>query len=94
MEKLEYDSFDNEVKSDSKDDNLFHYCGEYYGREMGEVYIRARYYQQTVGRFLIRDTYTGEDHEPESLHLYAYCGYDGVNAWDEWALYLKKLCWS
>lgn len=35
-----------------------------------------------MGRFLTRDTYTGEDHEPESLHLYAYCGYDGVNAWD------------
>ena len=35
-----------------------------------------------MGRFLTRDTYTGEEDEPESLHLYAYCENDGVNAWD------------
>ena len=46
------------------------------------MYLRARYYQPAKGRFLTRDTYTGEEDEPESLHLYAYCGNDGVNAWD------------
>lgn len=45
-------------------------------------YLRARYYQPEKGRFLTRDTYTGEDDEPLSLHLYTYCGNDGVNAWD------------
>lgn len=35
-----------------------------------------------MGRFLTRDTYTGESDEPLSLHLYTYCGNDGVNAWD------------
>ena len=28
---------------------------------------------------MTRDTYTGEEDEPESLHLYAYCENDGVN---------------
>ncbi len=69
----EYDSFGNEVKPDEKDDNPFRYCGEYYDRETGEVYLRARYYQPEKGRFLTRDTYTGEEDEPRSLHLYAYC---------------------
>ena len=78
----EYDSFGNEVKPEEKDDNPFRYCGEYYDKETGEVYLRARYYQPEKGRFLTRDTYTGEEDEPESLHLYAYCGNDGVNAWD------------
>ena len=78
----EYDSFGNEVKPDSKDDNPFRYCGEYYDHETGEVYLRARYYQPAVGRFLTRDSYTGQEDEPESLHLYTYCGNDGVNAWD------------
>ena len=78
----EYDSFGNEVKPEEKDDNPFRYCGEYYDKETGEVYLRARYYQPGKGRFLTRDTYTGEEDEPESLHLYAYCGNDGVNAWD------------
>jgi len=78
----EYDSFGNEVNSDKKDDNPFRYCGEYYDKETGEVYLRARYYQSVVGRFLTRDTYTGESDDPKSLHLYTYCENDGVNAWD------------
>ena len=78
----EYDSFGNEVKPEEKDDNPFRYCGEYYDKETGEVYLRARYYQPEKGRFLTRDTYTGEEDEPESLHLYAYCGNDGVNRVD------------
>ena len=69
----EYDSFGNEVDSDSKDENPFRYCGEYYDKETEEIYLRARYYQPNVGRFLTRDTYTGEEDEPESLHLYTYC---------------------
>ena len=46
---------------------------------MEEVYLRARYYQPAVGRFLTRDTYTGEADEPLSLHFYTYCENDGVN---------------
>ncbi|MDE6566375.1 MAG: RHS repeat-associated core domain-containing protein, partial [Lachnospiraceae bacterium] len=77
-----YDSFGNEVDLDSKDDNPFRYCGEYYDKETEEIYLRARYYQPVMGRFLTRDSYTGEDDEPLSLHLYTYCENDGVNAWD------------
>ncbi len=82
VKAYEYDSFGNEVKPDNKDDNPFRYCGEYYDKETEEIYLRARYYQPVVGRFLTRDTYTGENDEPMSLHLYTYCGNDGVNAWD------------
>ncbi len=78
----EYDSFGNEIKPDSKDDNPFRYCGEYYDKETEEVYLRARYYQPEMGRFLTRDTYTGEADEPLSLHLYVYCENDGVNMVD------------
>ena len=78
----EYDSFGNEVKPKKKDENPFRYCGEYYDKETEEVYLRARYYQPAVGRFLTRDSYTGESDEPESLHLYTYCENDGVNSID------------
>lgn len=82
VKTYEYDSFGNEVNLDSKDDNPFRYCGEYYDKETEKIYLRARYYQPAVGRFLTRDTYTGEEDDPLSLHLYTYCGNDGVNAWD------------
>lgn len=78
----EYDSFGNEVNPDSKYDNPFRYCGEYYDKETEEIYLRARYYQPAVGRFLTRDSYTGEVDEAESLHLYTYCGNDGANSID------------
>lgn len=53
-----------------------------YDKETEEVYLCARYYQPKAGRFLTRDTYTGEEDELLSLHLYTYCKNDGVNAWD------------
>ena len=82
IKKYEYDSFGNEVNPDGKDNNPFRYSGEYYDKETAEIYLRARYYQPAVGRFLTRDTYTGEDDEPLSLHLYTYCENDGVNMID------------
>lgn len=54
----------------------------YYDKETEEVYLRARYYQPAMGRFLTRDTYTGESDDPESLHLYTYCENDGVSMVD------------
>ena len=78
----EYDSFGNEVNPDKKDDNPFRYCGEYYDKETDTIYLRARYYQPYLGRFLTRDTYTGDDDDPLSLHLYTYCGNDGINRID------------
>ena len=87
----EYDSFGNEVKPEKKDENPYRYCGEYYDKETEEVYLRARYYQPSVGRFITRDTYTGESNEPLSLHLYTYCANDGVNAWDPSGHYKIKM---
>ena len=87
----EYDSFGNEVKPEKKDENPYRYCGEYYDKETEEVYLRARYYQPSVGRFITRDTYTGESNEPLSLHLYTYCENDGVNAWDPSGHYKIKM---
>ena len=78
----EYDSFGNEVKPEKKVENPYRYCGEYYDKETEEVYLRARYYEPGVGRFITRDTYTGESDEPLSLHLYTYCENDGVNMVD------------
>ena len=75
----EYDSFGNEINLDKKDDNPFRYAGEYYDKETDSIYLRARYYQPELGRFLTRDSYTGEDDDPLTLHLYTYCGNDAIN---------------
>ena len=42
--------------SDS-DTNPFRYCGEYYDIEIGQIYLRARYYDPIIGRFTSLDAY-------------------------------------
>lgn len=41
--------------------------------ETGTVYLRARYYNPTTGRFISRDSVTGKNEDPLSLNLYTYC---------------------
>lgn len=68
-----YDAFGVEVNPDSGDINVFRFCGEYFDTETGTVYLRARYYQASIGRFITRDSYTGKINDPLSLNLYTYC---------------------
>lgn len=82
IREYSYDAFGNEINPDKKDDNPFCYAGEYYDKETASIYLRARYYTPATGRFMTRDTYTGEADDPLSLHLYAYCDNDGVNQVD------------
>ena len=53
----DYDAFGNEKNPDDADTNPFRYCGEYYDTETGLYYLRARYYDPTVGRFTQEDTH-------------------------------------
>lgn len=68
-----YDAFGVEQNIDDSDSNAFRYCGEYYDSESGTIYLRARYYDPTIGRFISRDSVTGENTDPLSLNLYTYC---------------------
>ncbi len=52
----EYDAFGVEQNIDELDDNPFRYCGEYFDRETGTYYLRARYYDPKRGRFTQEDT--------------------------------------
>ncbi len=49
---------------------------------VGLYYLRARYYDPSVGRFTSEDTYRGDATDPASLNLYTYCGNDPVNYTD------------
>ena len=53
----DYDAFGNEKNPSSTDTNPFRYCGEYYDAKTGLYYLRARYYDPTVGRFTQEDTH-------------------------------------
>ena len=51
----EYDAFGNQLNIDPTDTNPFRYCGEYYDAETGSYYLRARYYDSSIGRFTQED---------------------------------------
>jgi RHS repeat-associated protein len=46
--------------------------------ETGLYYLRARYYDPNIGRFISEDSYWGEDENPLSLNLYTYCENDPI----------------
>ena len=51
-----YDAFGN-PRTEVVDSNPFRYCGEYTDAETGYVYLRNRYYDPSVGRFITEDPY-------------------------------------
>ncbi len=80
-----YANFNGYVDSDEindEDDNPFRYCGEYFDKETGTIYLRARYYNPAIGRFITEDSYLGESNDPLSLNLYTYCSSNPINFWD------------
>ncbi len=53
-------------------ENPLLYCGEYYDAESGFIYLRNRYYDPSIGRFIT------EDPARNGLNWYAYCGNNPV----------------
>ncbi len=99
--KYTYDAFGVEKNIDKNDTNAFRYCGEYYDTETGTIYLRARYYNPTTGRFISRDSFAGRKSDPLSLNLYTYCrnnplryvdpsGHITVNSQWDWAYCVAK----
>lgn len=56
-QEYSYDAFGNERDVSTTDTNPFRYCGEYLDLSSGTYYLRARYYDPTIGRFLSEDTH-------------------------------------
>jgi RHS repeat-associated protein len=50
-----YDAFGVERNPDKNDDNPWRYCGEYFDSSSGTYYLRARYYNPSIGCFLTED---------------------------------------
>ena len=47
-----YDAFGVEKNMVDEDTNPFRYCGEYFDKETNTIYLRARYYDASIGRFI------------------------------------------
>ena len=81
IKSYDYDAFGVELNKDANDTNLFRYCGEQYDNETDSIYLRARYYSPSLGRF------TTEDPAKDGDNWYSYCAGNPVNGWDPSGLY-------
>jgi RHS repeat-associated protein len=67
-----YDAFGKPLISASLVDNDFQYTGEQVDDETGLIYLRSRYYDPEIGRFISRDSFPGFDTSTQSLNRYVY----------------------
>jgi len=76
-----YDSFGREFSMECEETitNPFRFTGQWYDLNVGQYYLRARMYDQRIGRFTSRDPVPGEFEHPLTLHKYLYCGNNPIN---------------
>ncbi|MFM1652571.1 RHS repeat domain-containing protein [Brevibacillus sp. B_LB10_24] len=79
LNRYEYDSWGNIVSQQEAMSNPFKYTGEMYDNESKLYYLRARYYDPSVGRFISEDTYKGQVDNPLSLNRYVYTQNNPIN---------------
>ncbi len=74
-----YDAYGMLLNSTGTRENPYLYRGEQYDSDLSAYYLRARYYQPGMGRFLTTDFVEGFVNNPVSLHKYMYAKHDPVN---------------
>ncbi len=78
-DKYVYDAFGNLISSYGSTKNDFLFCGEQFDPVTGLYYLRARYMNPSVGRFITMDSYEGSIDDPVSLHKYLYANANPVS---------------
>ncbi|MFW5652265.1 MAG: HNH/ENDO VII family nuclease, partial [Acetivibrio ethanolgignens] len=75
--RYEYDAFGVLQNSREEFSNRILYTGQQYDQTSGQYYLRARFYNPVLGRFVQEDEYRGD-----GLNLYAYCKNNPVVYYD------------
>ena len=75
--RYEYNAFGVLKNSREEFHNRILYTGQQYDQTSGQYYLRARFYNPVIGRFVQEDEYRGD-----GLNLYAYCKNNPVVYYD------------
>ncbi|MDZ7923568.1 MAG: RHS repeat-associated core domain-containing protein [Marinagarivorans sp.] len=78
-DSYDYQAFGKLLNQTGNTANNYLFTGEQFDKNLDQYYLRARYYNQNVGRFTQQDTYAGSGSDPITLHKYLYANADGVN---------------
>lgn len=77
-----YDAWGNPVETSGADDDPYGYVGERRDVDTGLIYLRARWYDPSVGRFLSPDPAPAPQDRPASLNAYLYADGEPVGGVD------------
>jgi RHS repeat-associated protein len=77
-----YDAYGEKTGGTGTISNKYLFTGEQFDENLGDYYLRARYYDTNNGRFTRRDDYEGRTGEPLTLHKYIYTHNNPVNGID------------
>lgn len=77
-----YDAFGVEMLSSGNSDNPYRYAGYEFDTETGLYYLKSRFYDAKIARFMQEDTYTGKINDPLSLNLYTYVFNNPIRYYD------------
>lgn len=72
LNQYSYDIWGKPIASSETVSQPFRYSGEYWDNTTELQYLRARWYDPAVGRFINEDTYKGDITNPLTLNLYTY----------------------
>ncbi|HUI87278.1 MAG TPA: DUF6531 domain-containing protein [Anaerolineales bacterium] len=75
-----YDPFGNTIASMGSDSSIFGFTNEY--TSQGLIYLRSRTYEPSIGRFLSKDSWQGDDTTPMSYNAWLYVDANPVNLTD------------
>ncbi|MDY6929919.1 MAG: RHS repeat-associated core domain-containing protein [Pseudomonadota bacterium] len=71
-DSYDYDAFGVLLNSTGDTKNVYRYTGEQVDWGLDQYYLRARYYDQSSGRFTQMDTWMGRNSDPVTLNKYLY----------------------
>jgi RHS repeat-associated protein len=75
----DYESFGSVLNQTGSTENNYLFTGEQFDTSLDNYYLRARYYDQNVGRFTQQDSWMGDNQDPVTLNKYLYANADSVN---------------
>ncbi|PJN53023.1 tRNA3(Ser)-specific nuclease WapA precursor [Paenibacillus sp. GM1FR] len=105
LNQYDYDIWGNILFKEENVHNPFRYAGELWDDATNLQYLRARWYDPAMGRFINEDSYEGEIDEPLSQNLYSYVENNPLTNWDptgnwstgltaNWTINEMKLQWE
>lgn len=90
IESYQYDAF-GAKNEENHLRNFYGYVGEEYDQETGLIYLRNRYYDPELGRFISPDSVLGILGDPQTLNPYVYVRNNPINYIDPSGLYSIKV---